>query len=148
MTVSDFYTIYFLLCIIKMSETKTKDYRHFTVSSSSLGPNFEGGSYKLNKKSKSGPKSVAVKAARRMFNVEGGAKASQTVRFTLRETTKGSAKEMREYEARLQKLDPVKTRMIDGMEHVQQYEVQVKPVNRNEHKMIRGGNSDENVSAD
>jgi len=106
------------------------DYRHFTVASSSLGPDFVGGSFKLNKDSSSGPKSVAQKAARRMFNVEGGAGSSETVHLTLRETTRGSAKSLHEYEARLQRLSPAKTRVIDGKEFVQEYEVAVVPVDR------------------
>lgn len=122
--------------------------RHFTITESTVG--YEGGKYSANKSGS--PLSAASRAASILFRMaqnKSGKAAwkkfesnKDLVKFTIRETTRGSDKTEYQYEAKVKQLkgSEIKTIKRGSVE----YEVTQKIVVRSAHYTpIRGGDLDD-----
>jgi hypothetical protein len=122
--------------------------RNFTITESTIG--YEGGKYSTNKSGT--PLSAAQRAASKLFQMAQNKKgkaawkkfesSNDLIKFTIRETTRGSDKEVRQYEAKIKKLpeSEIKTVKRGDVE----YTVTHKIVCRSAHYTpIKGGEVDE-----
>lgn len=129
------------------SDKKTK--RTFTVTDSSIG--FSGGSYKPNKTGH--PLSAAHRAARVLFRMARNEKqnpkwkkfetSAVLLKFTIRETTRGSDKQEYQYEAKIKQLrgDDVKVVKRGDVEYTIRTEIVCRAAR---YTPIKGGEDDDN----
>ena len=117
-----------------MSASSGKSSRAFKIADSEIG--YSGGTYKTNKSGT--PLSAAQRAASMLFRMARNEKSNpkwkkyQTskdmIKFTIRETTRGSAKSEYQYEAKIHKLrgDEVKTVKRGGVEYQVEYKIMTR----------------------
>jgi len=120
------------------------DKRNYTIYWSVIG--FKGGSYKsIN------PTSAAKKAGNRLFKLASDDKkftkykSAKTIKFVIRETTRGSAHNIYTYVATRTKLKVPKIVTIAGKEIVYNFTIDVVPgsLNKQESKIVGGNNMDD-----
>jgi hypothetical protein len=118
------------------------DKRNYTIYWSVIG--FKGGSYKS-----ANPTSAAKKAGNRLFKLANDDKkytkykSTKSIKFVIRETTRGSAHNIYTYIATRTKLKVPKVVTIAGKEIVYNFTIDVVPgsLNKQESKIV-GGNPD------
>ena len=93
--------------------------RSFTVSSSSIKES--GGRYKSKT-----PSAAAKKAASKLFAKKDAKNNTNSIKFDLRESTRGSDTNVYSYTAVREKLPKESVRVINGVEIVNKYKIVLK----------------------
>jgi hypothetical protein len=125
--------------MVKKASHMDIDYRSFTVAGSSIG--FEGGKY-----ISVSPSSAAKKAATRMFSLTktgrkfSNHKSEDSIKFILRETTRGSEHKTYFYDAYKHKYDEPQVRTIPSpngpVEIKYEYTIKIRACQEHEMKSI------------